>query len=113
MDNRKKTFAIQMLRRGTYRWPSRWAAEKRSRVDRGQYFCECCGEILRKKATQMDHVLPVVDPEIGFNGFDDYIDRMYPDTQWGWSRLCKPCHSEKTAGENLIRKENKKKLDKA
>lgn len=111
----KKAFAIQVLRRATYKWSTRWSAEKRSRVGHGQYFCESCGIIERKKNTQLDHVAPVVDPEKGFNGFDEYIDRMYPDTQWGWQRLCKPCHALKSNNENLIRKETvkKKKLDKA
>jgi hypothetical protein len=113
MDNRKKAFAIQLLRRGTYKWSTRWAAEKRSRVGRGEYFCEECGVIHRKKDTELDHVLPVVDPERGFVGFDEYIDRMFPTDQWGWKRLCIPCHETKTNIENEIRRDTKKKLDKA
>lgn len=107
MDKAKKQFAIQTIRRGSYRWPTRWKAEKRSRLSRGVYYCESCGLIIQKKDSQMDHVLPVVDPNVGFNGFDSYIDRMYPDDENGWARLCKPCHKEKTAIENSTRLETK------
>jgi len=108
MDQHKKNFAIQTLRRATYKWHTRWAAEKRSKLGRNEYFCEDCGLICKKRESQMDHHIPVVDPVQGFTGFDDYIDRMYPSTPEGWRRLCKPCHSIKTKQENEIRKTNKK-----
>lgn len=57
----------------------------------------------------MDHVLPVVDPARGFVSFDEYADRMFPDTALGWQRLCKDiCHPLKTEQENNIRKVNQK-----
>ena len=112
IDNHKKNFAIQLLRRGTYKWFTRWAAEKRSKLERNTYYCECCGIILTKKESQMDHVLPVVDPNTGFNGFDEMIDRMFPSTEFGWQRLCKPCHAEKSTAENAVRKETRKVINK-
>ena len=109
MDQHKKNFAIQTLRRATYKWHTRWAAEKRSKLARNEYFCECCGVVLTKRESQMDHVLPVVDPNTGFNGFDDMIDRMYPSTPEGWQRLCKAmCHPLKTKLENEQRKVTRK-----
>lgn len=112
MDKRKKSFAINILRRGSYRWPSRWIAEKRTHIGRNEYYCECCGVVGPKKSTQMDHVLPVVDPNNGFTGFDDYVDRMYPDNEFGYQRLCIPCHSEKSLQENSIRKDHRPKKSK-
>jgi hypothetical protein len=110
MDNKKKQFVIQLLRRGTYKWFTRWAAEKRSKLERNTYYCENpdCGIIGPKKMFQMDHVKSVVNPETGFVGFDEYIDRMFPSTPEGWARLCRECHAIKTEQENLIRKKNKK-----
>lgn len=107
MDKDKKTHAIMSLRRASYRWKHRWSAEKRSRVARGEYFCEHCGIIGKKHDMQMDHVIPVVDPIEGWKDFDTFIDRLYVN-ETGWQRLCKPCHSEKTKQENSIRKEHKK-----
>ena len=106
MDRRKKSFVINTLRRASYRWPTRWGAEKRSKIGRNQYYCECCGIIGPKKEFQMDHKVPVVDPEEGFVGFDKYADRMFPDTEDGWQRLCTDCHDIKTEEENKIRKKN-------
>ena len=108
MDKRKKQFVINTLRRASYRWPTRGEAEKRSRVERGIYKCEQCGHLGKRGEFAMDHVIPVVDPEKGFTTFDEYIDRMLPDSALGWSRICHKCHSDKTEKENTIRKETKK-----
>ena len=107
MDQKKKTFVINILRRASYKWPSRWIAEKRSKLGRNEYYCESCGIISGKKDTAMDHVLPCVDPQKGFEGFDKYADRMFPDTEFGFQRLCHDCHDIKTTQENGIRKETK------
>lgn len=111
MDKRKKAHAISSLRRGTYKWPGRWKAEKRSHVGRGEYLCESCGWISKKKDMAMDHIVPVVDPEKGWDGFDSFIDRLFVDED-GWQRLCDLCHGIKTKAENLIRKETSKKAKK-
>lgn len=111
MDQKKKQFAINTLRRASYRWPGRWMAEKRSKVGRNQYKCELCGNIFGKKDTAMDHIVPVVDPEKGFEGFDQYVDRLFCEES-GFQRLCHPCHDIKTGKENSTRKATKKKASK-
>lgn len=103
-----KAFLINALRRASYRWPGRYKAAKRSHIGRNQYFCENCGVIGTKKETQMDHILPVVDPTIGWVDLDVFADRLYCDEN-GWQRLCIPCHDEKTLKENALRKSSKKK----
>jgi len=109
MDSRKKQFIINTLRRASYRWPTRGQAEKRSRVERGLYRCENpgCGHEGPRKDFAMDHVVPVVDPERGFVSFDEYIDRMFPDSPDLFWRLCHKCHDEKTAKENGVRKKTR------
>lgn len=111
MDQRKKSHAIAALRRSTYKWRGRWMAEKRSHVGRGEYLCESCGLIDKKKEMQMDHIVPVVDPSAGWQGFDSFVDRVLVE-ETGWQRLCKACHSIKTKEENLVRKETAKKMPK-
>lgn len=109
MDKLKKAHAISGLRRSTYKWRGRWTAEKRSHVGRGEYVCESCGQVLKKHQTAMDHIIPVVDPIVGWQGFDSFIDRLLVDSD-GWQRLCNDlCHKNKTSAENKIRKDNKKK----
>lgn len=120
MDDYKKRFAIQALRRASYRWPGRGKAAKRSHKGRNEWECETCKGLFPQKETVMDHVIPVVDPAKGFSGFDEYIDRMFCDES-NFSRKCKACHAIKTEEENKVRRENrtkdepgfKKKLDKS
>jgi 5-methylcytosine-specific restriction endonuclease McrA len=109
MDSQKKSFIMNTLRRGTYRWYGRWEAEKRSKLsERGSYFCEECGTVCKKHETQMDHKIPVVLTS-GWDSWDLVLDRMFADTS-GWQRLCKGCHAEKTAEENRHRPRIPKKV---
>jgi 5-methylcytosine-specific restriction endonuclease McrA len=109
MDNHKKSFIVNSLRRATYRWPGRWLAEKRSKLsERGSYFCEQCGLVCRKNETQMDHIIPVVLTS-GWDGLENVADRMFCAPS-GFQRLCKPCHHDKTVLENQARPRPPKKI---
>jgi hypothetical protein len=110
MDKAKKSFVIASLRRASYRWYGRWQASKRSHIGRNEYFCENpeCGMIGKKKEFQMDHIDPVVDPLVGWQGLDSFAERLLCEPEGYW-RICKTCHKNKTLVENQIRKENKKK----
>ena len=103
MDHRKKNFAINAIRRASYRWPSRYTALKNWKVGRNEYVCAECGTINPKKNIQLDHVDPCV-PVTGWDGFDGFIDRMYTDTPEGFQVLCKDCHAAKSAEENEQRR---------
>lgn len=106
MDIHKKNFAIQALRRASYRWKPRSEAMKRAKIERGKYRCEKCKEIKQRKDIQIDHQHPVI-PVLGWDNFDNYIDRMFCDIS-GFNILCKACHNIKTQSENMIRKSVKK-----
>lgn len=103
MDKAKKSFIINVLRRGSYRWYGRWQAEKRSKLGRNEYFCEnpTCGVIGPKKDYQMDHIIPVI-LTTGYDSIDGVADRMYCEPE-GFQRLCKDCHRIKTDNENALR----------
>jgi hypothetical protein len=120
----KKAFVIATLRKASYRWPTRNAAIRRAKVkvQVGFYkngkpktklmsFCEKCGLITEE--TVKDHQPPVIDPKKGFTGWNDYVERMFPDTEWGYQILCKPCDKLKTGLELKKRAKVKKKLAKA
>jgi len=110
MDAYKKTWVINALRRASYKWRGRWEAEKEYKLaGRNQYKCAMCpeGTIHPKKNTQMDHIIPVVDPEKGFTTLDEYADRLLVYKE-GWQRLCLEHHAAKTLAENGVRKETKK-----
>jgi len=113
MDQRKKNYAISILRRASYRWPGRYKALAAGKIGRNQYICKECGpdKVYGKKDIQLDHIESVV-PVTGWEGFDSYIDRMFVD-ETGYQVLCKLHHETKTRGENAQRKENKKPKKKA
>lgn len=97
---------MNVLRRGTYRWPGRFNALKKAHVGRNQYLCASCGEIFKKKEINLDHVEPVMPIE-GTEDLNILVDRMYAFEE-GWQCLCKECHSVKTDKENEQRREIKK-----
>lgn len=106
----KQTFAMNSLRRASYKWRGRWMAEKKYKHEgRNRYWCAICGpeKIYGKKDVQLDHVAPVVDPLTGITTMDEWIDRLLVDED-GWQLLCKPCHLVKTQAENVVRREVKK-----
>lgn len=105
-----KPFVIQTLRRASYRWPARSQALKSARIERGLYLCANCKNTFKNKEIKIDHINPVVDIKTGFNGFDDFIDRLLCDAD-GLQILCSNCHDNKTAVEREIRKKYKKKKE--
>lgn len=102
MDSKLKYFAINLLRRGTYKWKPRTAVKNAAKVSYGKYKCNLCKEIFQAKDTVLDHIHPVVDPILGWQGFDVYIERMYCDES-GFQLLCNPCHDKKTQSEQVVR----------
>jgi 5-methylcytosine-specific restriction endonuclease McrA len=73
--------------------------------------CAGCGEKCPEKDVQMDHIVPIVDPAIGFVSWDVYIERMFIED--GYQALCPTCHKEKTARERAISTERKRNERKA
>lgn len=103
----KRAWLIGMLRRISGRYPPKYLTKIEARVERGKYKCSKCQELFGPKQIQIDHTVPVIDPEKGFTNWDDYINRMFCDKE-GFSAMCKPCHKEKSDKENKIRKVTRK-----
>ena len=115
MDTKLKNFAVNLLRRGTYKWKPRGEAKKRFKVKvvefstgraKCGYRCLKCNDIHASGKIKMDHKNPVVCPIDGFLGFDVYIERMFCDEE-NFIALCDPCHDEKTTWERDFRKRAK------
>lgn len=94
-----KNYIIAHLRRIGYRAIHRKAAFNRAYKGPGQWECEQCKKIYRtQKELHGDHIQPVVNPEIGFTTWDDYIKKLFLGEM---QAICKEvCHKEKTRGEN-------------
>lgn len=106
IDKKLKSFVISILRRATYRWKPRSEAYHRNKVERGRYTCEMCKQVFARKEVQVDHIEPVIPVETGFTTFDNYIERMFCNSE-GFAILCISCHEQKTAIENNQRVKNK------
>lgn len=88
--------------------------KKRAHVSRGIYRCECCGEdvpatvideVKRKRVTNIfvDHIKPVIDPEVGWVSWDSTIENMFCELD-NLQLLCGSCHKIKSQEEIEIAK---------
>lgn len=91
------------LRRAFFRYWERTKALQAARVDRGVYKCAGCSALSSVKGMHIDHISPVVDPAVGFVGWDVYVDRLFCPAS-NLQLLCKPCHTVKTERERGERK---------
>lgn len=55
----------------------------------------------------VDHIVPVVDPEVGFTNWDDYIEGMFSEED-NLQLLCKKCHDRKSTEERSVAQERRK-----
>jgi len=110
---RKKSFIVSVLRGGSRRWPPKYETLNESKTEKkvntltgriAQHFrCASCGGEFPAKQVNVNHKVPVVDPEIGFTTWDDFIERLFCDKSL-LEVLCVPCHKEVTEIENKARK---------
>jgi hypothetical protein len=91
------------LRRAFFRFWERTKAIQAARVDRGLYKCAMCLVVSKIEGHHIDHINPVVDPKVGFVGWDTYIERLFCPSS-NLQLLCKACHTIKTDKEREERK---------
>lgn len=100
------SFIKNNLRSASRKWAPINECKKRANVGRGVYKCaECKEEVApttvcpetrkRIKNVFVDHIVPIVDPEVGFVSWDSVIERMFCDSD-NLQLLCKGCHDIKS-----------------
>ena len=103
-EARFRSFIRSQLRAATMRWGPIAECLKTARVGRGEYLCAGCKETVpatikvngrRTKNVHVDHILPIVDPDVGFVSYDELIERMFVEKD-NLQVLCSECHTEKT-----------------
>lgn len=102
------SFVKGNLRRVTQKWGPISDCLKQARVRRGFYICNQCNEEVpasvrdengrRVKGIHVDHIIPVIDPEIGWVSWDDTINRLFSEPE-NLQVLCHSCHKIKTDDE--------------
>lgn len=73
--------------------------------------CQVCNQWKPSKDMQVDHIVPVIDPVMGFNNdWNDFISRLFCDKS-NLQRICKQCHDKKTSEERKLRMYHQVKKD--
>lgn len=101
MIRQLQALIINHLRRIGYRNVHRKAVEEEARKSRGNYECAQCKQIFKRKEIHLDHIEPVVDPQVGFVDWNTYINRLFLGKL---QALCITCHKEKSNAENSVRR---------
>ena len=111
-DSRFKSFVTSAIRGAFGRFPNKFAALKNAAMGKKvnkktgreamHYRCADCRAQFVGKDVHVDHIEPVVEPEVGFVSWDEYIRRMFC-TEDNLQVLCGTCHSKKTAEERSRR----------
>ena len=99
------------------RWAPKNDVKKEARVARGIYLCNGCkqevpatlppppGKRKRVDNVFVDHIIPIVDPEVGFTTWDDFINNLFCEKH-NLQVLCLECHLNiKTAEEKRVSNE--------
>jgi hypothetical protein len=112
-EARFHSFIKSALRAASSRWGPKWQVKKKARKARGIYECAGYGRkshnvpaslpapVGKKRRVDnavVDHIHPVIDPDIGFTSWDSLVDRMFCEAD-GLQILCHECHSAKTKDE--------------
>lgn len=105
-EARKRAFIVSALRYASRKWGPMHACKRAGKLGRNQYLCASCGSVVGNKDIAVDHIHPVIDPEVGFVSWDVYIERMFPE-QDGYQLLCSKCHEQKTAKERALAQRRK------
>lgn len=65
--------------------------------------CNSCKKLFELKEIEVNHIIPVVDIEKGFENWQAYIDRLFCKTT-NLECLCHKCHNRITETQNKKRK---------
>lgn len=115
-EARFSSFIKSALRSASQRWPPKFstlnAAKRGKRINCSSgriaehYECANCNGEFPAKDIQVDHINPVIDPNVGFVSWDEVVKRMFCESD-GFQVLCKACHTLKSNYERKIAKERK------
>jgi len=75
----------------------------RAKKDAVQYLCNVCKAWTKSTGVAVDHIIPVIDIEVGFQGWDTFVKRLGFNQASNLQVICDPCHQIKTNGERFLR----------
>ena len=113
---RFNSFVKSSLRAASRKWPPKYHTlndayvgqrinQKSGRMAK-HFKCASCAGVFVAASVQVDHIEPIINPEIGFTTWDDVVYRMFCEKD-NLQVLCTGCHKIKTAAERKQLKGNK------
>jgi 5-methylcytosine-specific restriction endonuclease McrA len=113
---RFNSFITSTLRAGARRWQPKYDTLNRAKTEKKinektgrlaqHYRCSQCSNEFTAKDMEVDHILPAVDPVVGFTSWDEFINRLFCEAE-NLQALCRGCHKIKSSQERKIRNANK------
>lgn len=104
----KRTKAEQttvfLLRQAFSRSMWYWETMRAAKLGPDQYKCAQCEKIFKLREVAVDHKVPVVDPEKGWEGIVVFAKRLFCDMSNLWILCRDTCHKLKTKKENKVRR---------
>lgn len=105
------------LRRVTSKWGPIQEVLREARTRRGFYMCNGCHNEVSKttideesgkrvKNVHVDHIIPVIDPDVGWVSWDSTINRMFSEKD-NLQVLCYECHKIKSDDEKARAKDRR------
>lgn len=105
---KRKAFIVSVLRGGSRRWPPKYETLNEAKTEKkvnsltgriAQHFrCASCNGEFPAKQVNVDHILPVVDPVVGFVDWNTFVENLYCEKD-NLQVLCSTCHTTKTSME--------------
>jgi hypothetical protein len=74
----------------------------RAKKDAVQYLCSVCGQWTKSTAVAVDHITPVIDVQVGFVDWNQFIARLFCGSE-NLQVICDTCHDTKTQSERIAR----------
>lgn len=115
-EARYRSFIKGGLRQLTRRWAPISKCLANARTRRGFYLCNGCKQEVpntikddngkRIKNVAVDHIIPIIDPAVGWVSWDDTIERMFCEPE-NLQVLCHTCHTIKSNEEKAIAKDRR------
>lgn len=74
----------------------------RAKKDAVQYLCSPCKSWTKSTAVSVDHIVPVIDVQVGFVDWNEFVRRLFCGPE-NLQVICDTCHNGKTNAERIGR----------
>lgn len=97
---------IEMMRENRRKAPRFNKDGSRHKIDATEHLCNVCKKwkrSVKNSKVVIDHIDPVVEPEVGFVDMNTYFKRLWCDRS-KLQKICGDCHRTKTNAEWFVRR---------